>query len=113
MLTNKLTLKNVRETNRNVSEAANKVERNQGVASGVVTAFDSSLFPSAPKSTQPKTDATDRGQTEALYEDRYHTSKRILDDFKHVYRKEKKKKEQNNIELYQYGIGSKVLVRKK
>ena len=46
MLTNKLSPKNVRETNRNVSEAANKVERNLGVASGVVTAFDSSLFPS-------------------------------------------------------------------
>ena len=113
MLTNKLSPKNVRGSNRNVSAAANKVERNQGIASGVVTVFDSSLSPSTPKRAQPKNDATDRRRTEVLYEDRYHTSKGILDDFKHVYRKQQKKKEQNNIELYEYEIGSKVLVRKK
>ena len=55
---------------------------------------------------QPKIDATDRRQIEAQNEDKSHTTKATLDDIKRVHQKEKKKKEQNNIESYQAGVGS-------
>ena len=54
-----------------------------------------------PKMPQPKIDATDRRQAEAQNEDKSHTTKEELDDIKLTHYKEKKKKEQKNMEQYQ------------
>ena len=85
---------NIRETNQNITQVVNKVERKQGCASKVYAASSNILLPPTPSRSQPKIDATDRRQSEALSEDRYQTSKEEHDDSKYVYKKEKKKKEQ-------------------
>ena len=54
-----------------------------------------------PMIPQPKIDATDRRQIEAQNEDKSHATKEALDDIKHTARKEKKKKEQKDMERCQ------------
>ena len=111
IVSDKINSSNIWEPNQNVGQNVNKVERKQCVASGVAPASSNILLLPTTFRQPPKIDATDRRQTETLYEDRCHTSKEILDDFKHVYRKQKQKKERTNIEEYQDDIGSEVLVR--
>ena len=60
-----------------------------------------SLHPPTPMIPQPKIDATDRRQIEAQNEDKCHTTKEALDDIKYTARKEKKKKEQKDMERSQ------------
>ena len=74
----------------------NKVPSKEKAVSGAVT--PSPLWSSTPKIPQPKIDATDRRQIEALNEDKSYTTKEALDDIKRTHYKEKKKKEQNNME---------------
>ena len=55
-------------------------------------------LPPTPKKHQPKIDATDRRQIEAQNEEKSYTTKEALDDIKRTHFKEKKNKEQNNME---------------
>ena len=64
-----------------------------------------------PRMSQRKIDATDRRQIEAKNEDKSHTTKETLDDIKRVHRKEKKKKDLDNVEPYSTGIDSQSTVR--
>ena len=68
--------------------------------------------PSTPKIQQPKIDATDRSQIEAQNEDKSHTTKEQLDDIKRTHYKEKKKKEQSNMEPGPSGINTQGWVSK-
>ena len=52
----------------------------------------------APMMQQPKVDTTDRRQIEDQNEDKSRTTKETLDDIKRCHYKEKKKKEQNQME---------------
>ena len=61
---------------------------------------------------QTKIDAMDRRQIEAENEDKSHTTKETLDDIKRIHYKEKKKKEQNDIEKNQTGTYSEGRVSK-
>ena len=58
------------------------------------------ILPQPSRISPPKIDATNRNQIEAQNEDKSHTTKEALDDIKRVHRKEKKKKEQTNIDKY-------------
>ena len=58
----------------------------------------SNLLTTASNIPQPKIDATDRRQIEAQNEDKSHTTKEALDDIKRTHYKEKRKKEQNNMD---------------
>ena len=60
----------------------------------------------------PKIDATDRRQIEAQNEDKSHSTKETLDDIKRVHYKEKKKKEQLNMEPGPSGINTQGWVRR-
>ena len=71
-----------------------------------------SLHPPTPMIPQPKIDATDRRQIEAQNEDKCHTTKEALDDIKHTARKEKKKKEQKDMERCQTRTNAVQLVSK-
>ena len=62
------------------------------------------LSSASTKMPQPKIDASDRRQIEAQNEDKSHTTKEALDDIKRVHNKEKRKKEQNNMERCEPGI---------
>ena len=61
------------------------------------------MAPPTPRVQQPKLDATDRRQIEAQNEDKSRTTKESLDDIKRIHYKEKKKKEQANMETCQSG----------
>ena len=68
--------------------------------------------PSSPKMQQPKIDATDRRQIEAQNDDKSHSTKEELDDIKRTHYKEKKKKEQLNMEPGPSGINTQGWVRR-
>ena len=93
-----------------ISAIGDNITRKQDVSSGAAMTFSNyhsytfNLSPETPKIPQPKIDATDRRQIEALNEDKAHTTKEELDDIKRTHYKEKKKKEQNNMERYETGI---------
>ena len=55
---------------------------------------------------QTKIDATDRRQIEAQNEDKSRTTKETLDDIKRIHQKEKKKQEENNMNMYHPGTTS-------
>ena len=74
----------------------------QGVSSGAASTH--SLHPPTTMMLQPKIDATDRRQIEAQNEDKSQTTKDALDDIKRTHHKEKRKKEQNNMERCEPGI---------
>ena len=103
---------NDRRNKHSINLAGNPDERHQGPSS------TNNLLPPNPKTyyrtniTQPKIDATDRRQTDAINEDKAHTTKETLDDIKRVHRKEKTKKEQNELETYQIVNESARWVRK-
>ena len=106
-----------KETNRNICEqvvnaVVDKVERNQGVVIGTVSNSAHNLHSQTSKAPQHKIDTTDRRQIRAKNEDKSRTTKETLDDIKRIHLKEKKKKEQSNIEQYQLGIGSEAWVSK-
>ena len=85
---------------RSVVEQMQRVSREQPVASHAAV---NSLYPILPQTSSispPKIDATNRSQIEAQNEDKSHATKEALDDIKRVHRKEKKKKEQTNIDKY-------------
>ena len=88
------------------------VKNIQNLNSGAAMASTSTLLPATPKMPQPKIDATDRRQIEAQNEDKSHATKEELYDIKRTHYKEKKKKEQNNVELSQTGINNGGWVRK-
>ena len=87
------------------------MERNSKAAAVPVAASAANLHPSSYNIPQPKIDATDRRQIEALNEDKSHTTKETLDDIRRVHLKEKRKKEQKNVEQYQTGSVSERVVR--
>ena len=101
-----------RQAYQQVRTVANNVERTQDVGSGasMVSAYD--LHTPTPKIQQPKADATDRRQTEAQNEDKAHATKETLDNIKRIHQKEKKKKEENDIEHYPTRIESEGQVNK-
>ena len=106
------TAKNEREGNHQISGVHREITRTPVVYSGATVTSTYNLRPPTPKKPQPKIDATDRRQIEAQNEDKYHTTKETLDDIKRTHDKEKKKKEQNNVESYQTGTNAGPLVRK-
>ena len=82
-----------------------KVERKEIAVYGPVMSSATNFLPSTSfNHPQPKIEATDRRQIEALNEDKSHTTKEALDDFRRVHLKENGKKEQDNMEQYQTGF---------
>ena len=73
----------------------------------------STWSPSNPKIQPPKIDATDRRQIEAQNEYKSRSTKEELDDIKRTHYKEKKKKEQSNMEPGPSGINNQGWVRRK
>ena len=100
--------KKVTEANHQTSSVAVQAKRTQDVK--YVAAYTSA--PPAPTIQQPKIDATDRRQIECQNEDKSHSTKETLDDIKHIHYKEKKKKEQNNMEPGPSGLNLQEKVRK-
>ena len=96
----------MKEGNQQIITVGDKVQRNQDVTPIGDMAPTNNLVAPTPRIPQPKIDATDRKQIEAQNEDKSHTTKEALDDIKHIYYKEKKKKEQDNMEPGQSGIES-------
>ena len=97
----KTTAKKDRESNQQISAVSDQGTRKQDVFSDRAMAVSNFSQPATPKIPQSKIDATDRRQTEAHNEDKSHTTKEELDDIKRIHDKEKKKKEQKNMEPYQ------------
>ena len=77
---------------------SNKVMKKQDGNSGAAVASSNNWVPTTSKIPRPKIDATDRRQIEAQNDDKSHTTKDALDDIKRTHYKEKKKKEQSNME---------------
>ena len=98
----------VKETNldNDKAKAVDKTDRKQGSSSNSHPFITPSYNPFAPTSSsatrQPhntKVDATDRRQIEAINEDKSHSTKETLHDIKLVHQIEKKKKEQDDIQI--------------
>jgi len=83
------------------SRAGETVIRRKNVNSGATMDSINNFLPSTHKIAEPKIDATDRREIEAQNEEKSHTTKEELDDIKRTHQKEKKKKDQNNMERYQ------------
>ena len=93
-----MTSKKEAEANRPISTLGDKASKLQDANSGTAIASAYPSLPPTPKIPQPKIDATDRRQVDAHNEDKAHTTKEELDDIKRTHYKEKKKREQNNME---------------
>ena len=93
---------NKRDANPLADKVADKVERKEDVVSGARNLLQT---PKGSTATiqQTKIDATDRRQIEAQNEDKSRTTKETLDDIKRIHQKEKKKKEENNMNMYPPG----------
>ena len=106
ILTDKIQEEKDRETNQQTSLAVVKTERQEFASSaascGFLVASAHNLPPPTSRILQPKIDATDRRNIEALNEDKSHTTKEELDEIKRVHQKEKIKKEEDNIESHQF-----------
>ena len=99
--TDKITPTKVRETNQQVSKVEPKVERKEVAVYRPVMSSATNFLPSTSfNHPQPKIEATDRRQIEALNEDKSHTTKEALDDFRRMHLNENRKKEQDNMEQY-------------
>ena len=96
-----MTSKTVTEFYPESSTVGDKGKRNRDVNS---SGMASASFELTPRIPQPKIDATDRRQIEVQNEDKSHTTKDALDDIKRTHYKEKKKKEQHNMEPGPSGI---------
>ena len=96
IFTDKIKPKKIRERDQQSSTVPDKLEKTPSVFSGAVASLNNFLAQQDPP--QPKIDATDRRQAEAIAEDRYKSSKVTLDDAKYVAQKEKKKKENTYME---------------
>lgn len=72
--------------------------RKETGVSAAFSPFPTNLPSSTPRIPQPKIDATDRRQLEAINEDKSHSTKDNLDDIRRVHLKEKKKKERKDAE---------------
>ena len=92
--------------------ASDNVRRKRDGNYGTSMATSNTWSPSTPKIQQPKIDATDRRQIEAQNEEKSHTTKEELDDIKRTHYKEKKKKEQSNMEPGPSGINTQGWVSK-
>ena len=102
-----------REFNQQISGSGVNDLRNQGVfPGGAMSVGNNSVLPT-PKIPQPKVDAIDRRQIESHNEDKSHTTKEELDDIKRTHYKEKKKKEQSNMEPGPSGLSNHGWVRRK
>ena len=87
-------------------EQVQRVAREYHVASPAAVNSQYPMLPQASRASPPKIDATDRRQIEAQNEDRSHSTKEELDDIKRTHYKEKKKKEQSNMEPGPSGINT-------
>ena len=101
-----MTAKKDRESNQQISAVGDQGRRKQDIFSDAGMAAANFSQPATPKIPQLKIDATDRRQIEAHDEDKSHTTKEELDDIKHTHYKEKKKKEQNDMEQCQTGMNT-------
>ena len=95
-----------REANQQFRTVTDKVQRKQDFYSGACMASIKNLLLPTQTITQPKIDATDRRQSEAQNEDKSLTTKETLDDIKRIHQKEKKKQEENNMNMYHPGTTS-------
>ena len=102
----------MREANQQISTVGNNVKSTQDATSVAAIAKTNNLAVSTPSIPQTKIDATDRRQIEAQNEDKSHTTKDTLDDIKRTHYKEKKKKEQSNMEPGPSGINTQGWVSK-
>ena len=91
-----------------VGAVGDSVARQQIVNSRAAIDSGSNFIPPTPQTPQPIVD-TDRRHTEFLNEEKSRTTKEELDDIKHTHYKEKKKKEQNEMERSQ-NVVSKTIV---
>ena len=101
IITDKIASRKVRETSQQNRTEVDKVERKQSDVTGTVAASSYSLAPSTLRVQQPKPDATDRRQIDAINEEKSHTTKETLDDIERIHHKEKAKKEQIDAEGHQ------------
>ena len=92
-----------REANQQIRNIESREPRNDKDTSEAVLTSPLNLLSSTPRIPQPKIDATDRRQIEAINDDKYHSTKETLDDIKRVHLKEKNKKEQNDTQINQVG----------
>ena len=110
IITEKIASKKFRETNQQIVTEVGKEERKQDdISTTFASTSTSYLTLSTPRIAQPKPDATDRRQIEAINEEKSHTTKETLNDIKRIHHKEKAKKEQKFTDLHQTDIN---LVRK-
>ena len=84
-----------------MSKVVDKVPKKERTVSEAVS--PSPIYSSTSRFLQPKIDATDRRQIEAVNEDKFNSTKDTFDDIRRVHLKEKKKKEQKDAEKYQAG----------
>ena len=96
----------MREANQQISTVGDNFKSTQDATSVAAIAKTNNLAVPTPSIPQTKIDATDRRQIEAQNDDKSHTTKEALDDIKRTHYKEKKKKEQDNMEPGQSGIDS-------
>ena len=98
---------NKRDANPLADKVADKVERKEDVVSGARN-FHGLQTPKGSTATiqQTKIDATDRRQIEAQNENKSRTTKETFDDIKRIHQKEKKKQEENNMNMYHPGTTS-------
>ena len=92
-----------REANQNIGNAGYKVPGSETSISGPVMAYPVNLQTTTPRIPQPKIDATDRRQIEAINEDKSHSTKETLDDIRRIHYKEKNKKERKDAEINHAG----------
>ena len=91
-----------------VGDVGDRIARPQifNSSSGAAMAPGSCYLQQPPFAPPPKVD-TDRRNIEALNEDKSRTTKEELDDIKHTHYKEKKKKEQHDMETPNRSVVSK------
>ena len=92
-----------KEAKQQIRNTEGRSPRNERITSEEVLGSPLNSIPPTLRIPQPNIDATDRRQIEAINEDKSHSTKETLDDIKRVHLKEKKKKEQNEAQIYQAG----------
>ena len=94
-----------------VNIVLHRIDRSQGASSRALIGAANYVPMPATRILTPKVHDPDRRLIDAIGEDKSHTTKETLDDIKRIHQKEKKKNEQNNVQLYRPGIISQSAVR--
>ena len=108
----KVPSKKEKESNQNIAAVGGREAKKNNVHSGSAMTSTNNLLSSTHQIQPPKIDAIDRRQIEAQNEEKSHTTKEELDDIKRTHYKEKKKKEQSNMDPGPSGINTQGWVSK-